>query len=101
MKPILTIRREIKQQYRVLGRSLERIQQLQADSLAHLGEDPEAAAVEDDRLKLPFVFAGYLGVVIELVKEGLTDLETIKDATVEDASELFKRLLAEDPDLHG
>ena len=100
-KPISKIRSGMVQLYQELTKSLERAQQLQAACLAHLGDDPVAAAQEDHRLKLPFVFAGYLGVVSELVKEGLTDLETIKGQTIESAGELFERLLMEDLDLQG
>ena len=100
-KPIFKIRSEIELLHQALTQNLETIQHLQEDSLAHLGDDPEAVAQEDDRLKVPFVFAGYLGVVFELVKEGISDLETVKDATIESAGELFERLLKEDLDLPG
>ena len=79
MKAIAKIRSEIELLHQSLCKNLETIQRLQEESLAHLGDDPEAVAQEDDRLKLPFVFAGYLGIVFHMTRERKRRLRGLLD----------------------
>ena len=98
MKPIRLIRRGINLQRGAIKKTVAGPLRLQSESLAYLGDDPDAAVEEDERLAVPYVFAGYLGVAAELLKAALEDLEKIKDATQETAKGIVEQLRAESDD---
>ena len=100
IKSIVRIRREIGREYRSLTESVVRLRRLRNASLEYFrGKDAWAAMEEDERLMLPYAFAGQLRGAIEVLVETLPHLEAITNATSANAAELFQQTLDEHLDL--
>ena len=94
MISILKIRQHVGFECQAIDRSRHTLEKLQAESLAYLGDDPEKAVDSDERLSLPFAFAGHLGIAVELLKEAAEHLKYIKDASDENARKIVAELRA-------
>jgi hypothetical protein len=103
VKAITEIRAGIGRLYEETERIKERALQLQKESLGYFEDDPDAAVETDQRLVVPYVFAGYLGIAVEFFAEALKNLEKIKDVREPGAIALVEQWRTEsnDSDLEG
>ena len=103
MKPLGVIRGEIKGQLRAVTNNQARLEQLQAESLAHFGgmtpDQADEAVASDDRLAVLYAFAAYVGIAAGLAEEALNYLAMVKDIDAVEARRLLEELRAREQEL--